>query len=228
MNNTQKTIFGILLTAAVYLASVFIGRAIHLDNKFVPSSFPAHTLMLIFSVSAIFAMKNQVYYKIALPKLKLSVMPIVYAVVTTILVNLIISLVIKITGGKIEVHPLLVKLSPLQVFLFVFIYASTAEELLFRGFLVNILKPLKEKGISLFRIRISLSAIIGALMFAAAHLSLIGFGMNLAFMIRIEIFTFSLGLIAGYYQEKYDNNAYAIMVHMAGNSIAVIAAFSMS
>jgi membrane protease YdiL (CAAX protease family) len=33
-----------------------------------------------------------------------------------------------------------------------------------------------------------------------------------------------LGLIAGYYQEKYDNNAYAIIVHMSGNLMGLIGA----
>lgn len=36
------------------------------------------------------------------------------------------------------------------------------------------------------------------------------------------------GLIAGYYQEKYDNNAYAVIIHMAGNSIGVIGALLMN
>jgi hypothetical protein len=32
-----------------------------------------------------------------------------------------------------------------------------------------------------------------------------------------------LGLVAGYYQEKYNNNVYAILVHMAGNSLTILA-----
>jgi hypothetical protein len=35
-------------------------------------------------------------------------------------------------------------------------------------------------------------------------------------------------LVAGYYQEKHNNNAYAILVHMAANFMGVIAAFLMS
>jgi membrane protease YdiL (CAAX protease family) len=45
------------------------------------------------------------------------------------------------------------------------------------------------------------------------------------FVIRIVLFATCLGIIAGYYQEKYDNNAYAIAVHMSGNSIAVLGTF---
>jgi len=42
------------------------------------------------------------------------------------------------------------------------------------------------------------------------------------FLIRMVLFTSVVGLIAGYYQEKYDNHAYAIMVHMAGNLMGLI------
>lgn len=36
-----------------------------------------------------------------------------------------------------------------------------------------------------------------------------------------------LGIVAGYYQEKYENNFYAIIVHMAGNLMGVIGAIMM-
>ena len=38
----------------------------------------------------------------------------------------------------------------------------------------------------------------------------------------------SLDVVAGYYQEKYDNTIYAIIAHIAGNSVTVIALFMMS
>jgi hypothetical protein len=38
-----------------------------------------------------------------------------------------------------------------------------------------------------------------------------------------------LGIAAGYYQEKYDNNtSYAIIVHMGGNLFGVLSAFLMN
>ena len=44
----------------------------------------------------------------------------------------------------------------------------------------------------------------------------------MAFLIKAVIFTTLLVIVAEYYQEKYDNNAYAIIVNMVGNSIGVI------
>lgn len=49
-------------------------------------------------------------------------------------------------------------------------------------------------------------------------------GANIFFVVRTLIFTFVLGLIAGYYQEKYENNAYAIIVHMGGNFMGLLSA----
>ena len=72
----------------------------------------------------------------------------------------------------------MMKMSPLQVFIFVFIYASIAEEILFRGFLMNILKPLKIKGISILKRKISVPVIISAFAFGLGHLILITTGVG--------------------------------------------------
>jgi membrane protease YdiL (CAAX protease family) len=119
-------------------------------------------------------------------------------------------------------------MSPLQIFVFIFIYASIAEEVLFRGFLMNILKPVSIKGIKVFKRNLNFPVIISAVIFGLAHLILITTGAGGLFLLRIVVFTTILGLIAGYYQEKYNNNAYAIIVHMAGNIMGVIGALLMS
>jgi len=224
MKNNQKIVYGIVITIAIYSLALIIGRIIHFNNVFIASSFATHTIMLLLSIFAIIFLKKSLTYNLVLPKLKLILKPIIYAIVTTIVVNLLMTIITKVAGGKIEMHPLLAQLTPLQVFIFVFIYASIAEELLFRGFLLNLLEPLKENGISIFKIRLSLPVIISAIMFGLAHLCLIISGVNFFFLLRIVIFTMSLGLIAGYYQEKYNNNAYAIIVHMSGNLLAILGA----
>ena len=228
MKNNERVIYGITITIVIFLIANIIGSKVHLGINFIAPSFVTHTIMLMLSIFAIILLKNKLTYRISLPKFKTILKPIVIAVVLTIAINLIMTVVTKLAGGKVEVHPLFSKMNPLQVFLFVFIYASIAEEMLFRGFLLNFLKPLKQKGIPLFNRIISLSAIISAIMFGLAHLVLIRTGVSPLFLLRVVVFATCLGLLAGYYQEKYDNNSYAIIVHMAGNSLAVIAAFSMS
>lgn len=181
--------------------------------------------MLLLSIGAIYFFGKKVKYKISLSKFKKSLKPFLLGISATILVNIPVAVIIKISGGETDVYPLLADMTPLQVFIFIFIYASIAEELLFRGFLLNFLKPLNLKGITIFKRKISISVIISAIAFGLAHLILITTGVGELFIVRILIFTMVLGLIAGYYQEKYANNAYAIIVHMAGNLLIVLSAF---
>lgn len=87
-----------------------------------------------------------------------------------------LSLLANLIGvSRGEVHPA-IKLNPVQFLLFVVIAASIAEELLFRGFLLNLLAPLKQRGIKILNRKISLSVMISALLFGLAHLSLASFG----------------------------------------------------
>lgn len=94
--------------------------------------------------------------------------------------------------------------------------------------MLNLLKPLNTKGITVFKRKISLPVILSAIAFGLAHLILIKYGVGVLFLIKIVLFTTSLGIVAGYYQEKYDNNAYAIIVHMGGNLFGVVGAILMS
>ena len=84
------------------------------------------------------------------------------------------------------------------------------------------MRPLGDKGLKLFKRKISLPVLISALAFSLAHLILLASGVGTWFIIRILIFTFALGLVAGYYQEKHDNHIFAILVHMAGNLMGLI------
>jgi membrane protease YdiL (CAAX protease family) len=228
MNNTARLIYGLLITIVVFTISNLAGSKLQMDIDFIPSSFSIHSVMLILSIALILSLKAQVGYKIAFPTLKKTLKPILLGLLAAIVVNITMALIVKITGGETGAHPALVKMSALQVFVFVLIYASIAEELLFRGFLMNILKPLKEKGIKILKLKLSAPVLISAIAFGLAHLILITTGASATFLLRIVLFTTILGTIAGYYQEKYDNNAYAIIVHMAGNIIGVVGVLAMN
>ena len=116
-------------------------------------------------------------------------------------------------------NPLL-NLSPLQLLLFVLIYASVAEELLFRGFLLNMLEPLIARGFRLFRIKISVPVIISAVLFGLAHFVLLKTGANIASVFSIVLGATVVGLIAGYFQEKYENNTLlGMVVHVTFNAM---------
>lgn len=227
MRNSDQITYGLIITIGVFAISAFAGNILDLNIAFIPNSFVTHALMLLLSIGMIYGFRREVNYKISIPKFKKITKPILLGLLATIVVNLFI---VAITGtmGDQETHPVLLNAHPFQVFLFIFIYASIAEELLFRGFLLNILKPLKAKGIDILKRRVSLPVIISAVAFGLAHLILITTGVGGLFILRVVVFATVLGLIAGYYQEKYDNNAFAILVHMAGNLFGVIGAIMMS
>jgi membrane protease YdiL (CAAX protease family) len=224
----ERIIYGLIITIVVFVIATFTGSKLHMDIDFIPYSFITHTLMLLLSIVMIYSFKKIVNYKISIPKFKGIFKPILFGLLATIFINISMTIITKILGGKVEIHPAFMKMSPLQIFFFVFIYASIAEEVLFRGFLMNILEPLKTKGINILKRKISVPVIISAFAFGLAHLILITAGVGGLFLLRIVVFTTILGLIAGYYQEKNDNNAYAIIVHMSGNLMGVIGALLMN
>jgi len=228
MKNLTRVFLGLTFTIVVFSLSMVIGSMIDLRIYFIPSSFIKHSLMLLFSIVGIMYFHKYVDYKISFPKIKTIIRPALTGLLVTIIFNIMFSVISSLLGAKTESHAILKKMSPLQVFLFVFVYASIAEEILFRGFLLNILAPLKVQKVEFFRSSVSVSVIISAFVFGLAHLILISTGAGVIFLIRIVAFTTLLGLVAGYYQEKYENNAYAIIVHMSGNLMAVIGSIIMS
>ncbi|MFA7116848.1 MAG: CPBP family intramembrane glutamic endopeptidase [Bacteroidales bacterium] len=219
-----RLINSLLLTILIYAVALLFGHYINPSNEFFSPSFGTHTLMLVLSILVIHLFKRDVHYIISWPKFKRIWKPILYGILTAIVVNMVIAGITALCGGKNEGMKILNNSNFWQIFIFIFIYASIAEELLFRGFLQNILSPLKDKYIKIFKIKLSLPVIIAAIMFGFAHTILLLSGQSIVFVIRIVIFTFTLGLFAGYYQEKYNNNAYAIITHMAGNLMGLLAA----
>ena len=229
MKNNEWVIWGLLLTTIVFLISTFAGKNFSLNNEFIPDTFITNMLMLILSIGLICGFKKHVNYKISLPKFKKALRPILFGLLAAIVVNIIMSIIEKTLGVKeIESHSAHSAMSLLQFFIFIFICTPIAEEVLFRGFLQNILKPLKVKGIKIIKKHVSVPVLISAMAFGLVHLIVITSGSGTLFVIRSVVFATTIGLIAGYYQEKYDNNAYAITVHMAGNFVALVAVLTAS
>jgi len=228
MKNKERIIYGLFITAFIFSIATIISFNTHLGIDFIPNFFVTLTIELLLSITAIFTLRKHLSYNISLPKIKFILKPIIIALATTIVINLLMTIITKIAGGKIEIPDALSKLKPIQVFIFVFIYASISEEFLFRGFLMNLLKPLDTTSFIILKRKISLPVILSAIAFSAVHLVLLTTGVSTLFLLRVVIFTFCLGIVAGYYQEKHNNHIYAIIVHMTGNSLAVIASLSLN
>ena len=218
----SRLLVGLLLTFSVSAVAVVLRNVVKLDSEFFPSFALSGSIILVLAIVLIVAFRNQLDYRIAVPKFNQIWKPILFGLLTTLVLNLLTGIITTALNGRIESHPALRNTTVLQFLLFTFILAPVAEEHLFRGFLQNYLKPLGDKGITVFHRRISLPVLIAALAFSLSHLGLLASGVGTAFMIRTALFTFILGTIAGYYQEKYNNIVPAILVHMAGNLLGIL------
>jgi len=102
----------------------------------------------------------------------------------------------------------------------VWIIASSVEEIFYRGFLQTYLEPLKDIGLKLGKVYLSLPVILAALMFGFMHLCLKG--MLPWAMVRFIILNATiLGLIAGYYREKTGSLIPAYFVHLTFNVVGM-------
>ena len=104
-----------------------------------------------------------------------------------------------------------------QVVIFVWIYASIGEEVLTRGLIQGYLVPLKELGISVFGLRLSLPIIVGALFFSLMHIAAFGSIEGIFPPLFFLLLATTLGIIAGYYREKTGSLLPAVIVHMIFN-----------
>jgi len=229
MSNRNTIFYGFISTIAIFFIAILVRNIIDFKECFVPNLFFGHVITILLSCIAIWVMKKNLNFHIALPKIKKLIKLFFIGVLLVYIVQIPMNIIVMLVDGKLTPHPFLLKMNVLQAFLFVFISASIAEEILFRGFLKNSLNSLSKRGVTIFKSRFSLPVIISAAAFSLAHLTLIFAGVNYLFLIRIVLFTFILGTAAGYYQEKYENNtSYAIIVHMGGNLPALLSVFIMT
>ena len=114
-------------------------------------------------------------------------------------------------------NPLAKGLSFPQIVLFVWIFSSIIEEVFTRGFLQGHLSVLSGKHMKLLFVRIELPVLISALFFACMHFTLLFAGVDATTMAVTFLFTFSIGLMAGYLRAKTGSLIPAIAVHMLAN-----------
>lgn len=131
------------------------------------------------------------------------------------LASIIVALALRVTPtAEVDVAA---DLTLSQIIVVVWISASIAEELLTRGLVQGFLEPLKDYGLRIFRLRLSIPVIGAALFFGLMHLALLSTGAAASAVVTIALFAVVLGLIAGYYREKTGSLLPAILVHFLFN-----------
>lgn len=225
----NKTLFGLVVTVLIYSISVLIPRIVKIPVDFFPPSFLTHSIMLLFSGFLIyyFHSKKMLSFRIKGIKCRLFFKIVLSSVLAFIAVSVVSNVTFIIFDIPLheKTNPFL-NFTPVQYIVFVLLYASIAEEFLFRGFLLNMLAPLKDKGFKLFKTEISASVLVSGFLFGLAHLILLTTEAGIPFVFRIVFLTTTIGIIAGYFQEKNENNTLpAILVHMTVNVLGLLGLF---
>ncbi len=106
-----------------------------------------------------------------------------------------------------------------KVVVSVWLLASTAEEMLFRGLLLGALSPLSRRAWKVGRCRISLPVAIAAVLFGLVHLGLMRV-MAAPMVVLIVVMATVAGLVAGYYREKTGSLVPAVAAHFTFNVVS--------
>lgn len=218
MKNTLKIFLGIFATIVVLALSSSIEITTKSFFDSVPMGMSSQVGILIISVLLIyiFSKKRIIEFSVRRVKIQQLIRPIGLTVFL-IIIRQLLSMIIEDEG-----HQVAVSMSILQQLIFIVILASISEELLFRGFLQNMLSPIKSYGLKLLKTRLSLPVIISGILFGLMHFAMIGTGASFSFVIQIVIAGMFLGMIAGYFQEKHNNFSFAFIVHMTANLSGLI------
>lgn len=114
-------------------------------------------------------------------------------------------------------HPVMAGSSFFQIVIMVWIIASICEEVLHRGLVQGLLEPLRDWGLAVSGVRLSVPVIVAAVLFGAVHIMLLTMGTDSNLVAGIVGSAIILGLVAGYYREKTGSLIPAILVHMLFN-----------
>lgn len=104
-----------------------------------------------------------------------------------------------------------------EVVIFVWILSSTIEEVLTRGFIQSDLATAIDPQKRIPFLRVNYPTLISAIFFGLMHLSLWLKGADFKTLLITILFTFSLGLLAGYLRDRTKSLFPAIGAHMLAN-----------
>jgi membrane protease YdiL (CAAX protease family) len=227
MKDSTKMVLGLIITVIIYSISVLAGKTVKISIEFIPEGFANQLAMMTLTGISLFysQSKGLINFNVKRVNAKLLLRIILTALITFIAANITAVIAKKIIFGDIDAGPSpFSKFSALQYFIFLSIIAPVTEEFLFRGFLYNMLAPLKNKGLKLLRTKVSVPVIVSGILFGLSHLILLTSGADLSFVIHALIFTTIIGIMNGYLQEKHENNTLVpIIAHITINTIGFFA-----
>lgn len=227
MRMLARIIATILLTFMVFFASMMIPMATRIVIPYVPQTFWLHLSMIILTYfyGSLLKLRGINIF----PTAKTPLISTFKAIGTSLGLSMGASLLFIVTTMILGVrseggneHFVFKTMHPLQIAVFVVVVASIAEEMLTRGLLQTLLEPVRMRGISFFKTRLSVPVLISGIVFGFLHFGLVKTGASPLFVAQIIVSTTVLGCCAGYYREKYNSLRIAIFIHAAFNALGLL------
>lgn len=230
----KKTIIGFICLALIYTFGVYIlprtpvatllkNSVTWLDNGFISQTFFLVSSLIIMAILGKGTFSGFGFKTVRLKPFARSVLvSILIAVAMFIAFIFAMSILAGAGGGPGKSEGNGPAMSGfLQTILFVWIYASLCEEILYRGLFLRMIDGLAQKSIRLGNVKIAVSVLISGLLFGLGHLCLLPI-MPLPMVVFIIINASVLGIIAGYYRAATGSIIPAIATHMIFNIIGTI------
>ena len=174
------------------------------------SAFITHTFMWILSVLITILLTKGEIRNYGFTKGKFQLTPKIFLWVVPTAVLSVMGFFASRSGQDVKE---VLEFTYLEDIIFVWIYASTCEEIFTRGLLQSFLSPLSRYGINLSKkLRLSLPVLFSGLFFGMMHIVAID-----KLGPPVILFTSALGIIAGYYREKMESLIPAIIIHAIFN-----------
>jgi membrane protease YdiL (CAAX protease family) len=207
-----RPVLALALTAAVALAAMYATRLVGVPPASVfPASFVTHTVMLVLSLLAMWMLSKGRLHLFGFTKGTYRFSPRILMWVLPTAVLSIASTIASRAGpspGPTE------GLTKPQLVVFVWIYASVAEEILTRGLLQTLLEGDARIGAAVTR-RLSMPVVVSGLFFGAMHVVLFkSMGPAAVPVILVAVF---LGVVAARYRERTGSLLPAVIVHALFN-----------
>lgn len=222
MHQTRKIFLGISISIIITVISFAISYYISQKYKY-DLGMIVQIPFLLFTIPVVIYFKKKGELDFKIKKLE------AYSILKIFIISYVISIFLQFISGLTNAlfnGPASKEVSiDLQLWLYVltmFFITSIAEELLFRGFLLNMLDALKNRKIMIFRLEISYSILLSGFVYGLVHLIYFIYGQHYALIVSVAISAFAMGTLAGYFQEKYENNFLAaVLTHMASMLVAI-------
>jgi membrane protease YdiL (CAAX protease family) len=222
MHYTRKIFLGISISIIITVISFSISYYLSLKYNY-DLGMIVQIPFLLFTIPAIlyFKKKGQLNFKIK--KLE------AYSILKIFIISYVVSIFLQFISGLTNAlfngpasKGESINVNLWVYFLTMFFLSSIAEELLFRGFLLNMLDSLKHKKVKIFTLEISYSILLSGFVYGLVHLIYFIYGQHYALIVGVAMSAFVMGTLAGYFQEKHENNFLAaVLTHMASMLVAL-------